>query len=80
MATGREIQLTKQIGKYLVAAKLCRRGLISITFTGNVPNFNIIATNAKGKSVPIQVKTIRSNSWQFQVNKFLSIDKVILNG
>ena len=37
MAEGRKIQLTKQIGEYLVCAELGRRGFISTTFTGNVP-------------------------------------------
>lgn len=49
MATGRENQLTKQVGEYLVAAELCRRGFIATTFTGNVPDFDIIASDARGR-------------------------------
>ena len=45
MATGRDIQLTKMIGEYLVCAELCRRGLLATTFTGNVPEFDILATD-----------------------------------
>jgi len=73
MSSGRKNQLTKQIGEYLVAAELCRRGLIATTFTGNVPDFDIIATNEKFETIPIQVKTIRGGDWQFDANKFINI-------
>ena len=74
MASGRKNQLTKQIGEYLVAAELCRRGLIATTFTGNVPDFDIIATNERFETIPIQVKTIRGGAWQLDANKFINID------
>ena len=74
MATGRKNQLTKQIGEYLVAAELCRRGLIATTFTGNVPDFDIIATNDNFETIPIQVKTIWKGGWQFDARKFANID------
>lgn len=70
MATGRSIQLTKQVGEYLVAAELCRRDWIATTFSGNVPAYDIVASNEKGKSVLIQVKTIKSNSWQLNIQAF----------
>ena len=41
MATGRQVQLTKQVGEYLVAAELSRRGLLTATFAGNVPAYDI---------------------------------------
>ena len=47
MATGRDMQLTKMIGEYLVCAELCRRGLLATTFTGNVPEFDILATDKR---------------------------------
>jgi hypothetical protein len=65
MATGRSLQLTKQVGEYLVAAELCRRGLIATTFTGNVPDYDIVAINDKGEDFLVQVKTIHGGSWQF---------------
>ena len=74
MAAGRKNQLTKQIGEYLVAAELCRRGLIATTFTGNVPDFDIIATNERFETIPIQVKTIRGGNWQFDAKKIINID------
>jgi len=80
MASGRKNQLTKQIGEYLVAAELCRRGLIATTFTGNVPDFDVIATNKSFKTVPIQVTTIwGKGAWQFDGSKFLDI-KFEVNG
>src|SRR5262249_39805385 len=65
MATGRQNYLTKQTGEYLVAAELSRRGLIATTFTGNVPHYDIIASNEHGKHVSVQVKASRGSSWQF---------------
>lgn len=78
MATGRSMQLTKQIGEYLVSAELCRRGLISTTFTGNVPSFDILTINERLETIPIQVKTIAGGSWQFNAKTFLEIS--IANG
>jgi len=73
MATGRSNQLIKQIGEYLVACELARRGLLVATFSGNVPDFDLIATDFKGSSCPIQVKTIKGGSWQFSIDRFADI-------
>lgn len=73
MATGRSNQLTKQIGEYLVACELARRGLIATTFSGNVPDFDLIATDFKGSSIPIQVKASKNGTWQFSIDKFVEI-------
>ena len=73
MATGRSTQLTKQIGEYLVCAELCRRRLISTTFTGNLPAFDIVAVTERLQAIPIQVKTISGASWQFNARAFLEI-------
>lgn len=73
MATGRDNQLTKQVGEYLVAAEVCRRGFIATTFTGNVPHYDIIASNASGKHVAIQVKAIKGGAWQFDSRAFAEI-------
>jgi len=73
MATGRSNQLIKQIGEYLVACELARRGLLVATFSGNVPDFDLIATDFKGSSCPIQVKTIKGGAWQFSIDKFVDI-------
>lgn len=73
MATGRSNQLIKQLGEYLVACELARRGLLVATFSGNVPDFDLIATDFKGSSCPIQVKTIKGGAWQFSMDKFADI-------
>ena len=65
MSSGRSNKLVGQTGEYLVAAELSRRGLIATTFTGNVPHYDIIASNEAGQHVSVQVKTSRSTTWQF---------------
>lgn len=73
MVSGRTMQLTKQVGEYLVCAELCRLGFIATTFTGNVPEFDILAINEKHKTIPIQVKTTTGVDWIFDAKKFLNI-------
>lgn len=65
MATGRGNKIVGQAGEYLVAAELSRRGLIATTFTGNVPHYDIIASDESGKHVSVQVKASSGPSWQF---------------
>jgi len=48
MATGLENKLTGAIGEFLVAAELCRRGLLATPFAGNVPHYDIIASGPRG--------------------------------
>lgn len=73
MATGRGLQTTGQVGEYLVAAELCRRGYTATTFTRNVPYFDILAINDKNEAQPIQVKSIRGATWQFDAGAYLDI-------
>jgi hypothetical protein len=74
MAAGRDNKLVGATGEYLVAAELCRRGLIATTFTGNVPHYDIVASDEQGRHVSVQVKTIRGGSWQFgDVSKFFEV-------
>ena len=65
MNRGRSNKLVGQTGEYLVAAELSRRGLIATTFTGNVPHYDIVASDKEGHHVSVQVKTSTSSSWQF---------------
>jgi hypothetical protein len=65
MTSGRKNKLTGQTGEYLVAAELSRMGLIATTFTGNVPHYDIIASDEKGRHVSLQVKAATRGSWQF---------------
>jgi hypothetical protein len=65
MSTGRSNKLVGQTGEYLVAAELSRRELIATTFTGNVPHYDIIASDETGRHVSVQVKASRGPTWQF---------------
>ena len=73
MATGRQVQLTKQVGEYLVAAELSRRGLLTATFAGNVPDYDIVATGGHGQTALVQVKAIAGPSWQFDIRTFADV-------
>jgi len=73
MSKGRKNQLTKQIGEYLVAAELGRRGFLATTFTGNVPHYDVLATDAAGGTLAIQVKAINRGSWQFDIRQFADV-------
>jgi len=75
MASGRSNKLIGQVGEFLVCAELGRRGLIATPFSGNVPGYDVIATNERCRSIPIQVKTNNgSKSWQFSAHKYLRIE------
>ena len=73
MATGRSNQLTKQIGEYLGAAELGRLGLVAATFSGNVPDYDIVATDSACSSVLVQVKAATGTSWQFDIRRFVDV-------
>lgn len=74
MATGRSNKIVGQTSEYLAAAELSRRGLIATTFTGNVPHYDIIASDERGRHVSVQVKSSRGSSWQFgDIRKFFEI-------
>ncbi|WP_143201888.1 hypothetical protein [Bradyrhizobium sp. NAS96.2] len=74
MATGRGMQLTRQIGEHLVAAELGRLGYIAAPFAGNVPLYDLFAADSRGHAIPIQVKAINGGSWQFNADAFLDIE------
>jgi hypothetical protein len=74
MATGRNTQLTRQIGEHLVVAKLGRLGYIATPFAGNVPDYDILIADTNGHSIPIQVKAINGPAWQFDIESFLIVE------
>jgi len=74
MSTGRLNKLAGQIGEYLVCAELGRRGLIATPFAGNVPTFDVLATDESCRTVPIQVKASRSNNWPSQATRWMQIE------
>jgi hypothetical protein len=71
---GRRNKLVGQIGEYLASAELARRDFIATPFAGNVPEFDILAVDSRLETIPIQVKTIRGGSWQFNAGEFLTIE------
>lgn len=58
---------TQQVGRageHFVAAELHRRGAYAATFSGNMPNIDILASDVKqGRTVSIQVKTKTTGTW-----------------
>lgn len=73
MPSGHDNQLTKQVGEYLVAAELARRGLLSATFNGNVPHYDVLAADRNGRRVLIQVKAIKRGNWQFNAGAYIDV-------
>jgi len=73
MSTGRNNKLTAQIGEYLVCAELGKRNLIATPFAGNVPTFDVLATDEFCHTVPIQVKTSRGNKWPTDARDWFNI-------
>lgn len=73
MASGLSNKLTGQIGEYLACAELGKRGYIATSFTGNVPEFDLIITNEKLRTIPAQVKTSRSTNWPTKADSWIDI-------
>jgi hypothetical protein len=74
MSDGRTSKLVQIFGEHCVIAELSRRGLIAAAFSQQIPAYDIVATDERGKSVLIQVKGSRSGSWQLApITKWLEI-------
>jgi hypothetical protein len=69
VSQGLNNKLAGQIGEYLVCAELGRRGLIATPFSGNVPTFDVLATDEQCRTVPIQVKASRGNCWSTNTSR-----------
>lgn len=67
-------RLAGQVGEYLVCAELGRRGLIATSFTGNVPEFDLIVADSSLSTIPIQVKTSRSDNWPTNAGLWIDIE------
>jgi Holliday junction resolvase-like predicted endonuclease len=74
MASGLSNKLTGQIGEFLACAELGRRGFVATSFTGNVPEYDLLVCDDKLNTLPIQVKTSRSNTWPSKANQWLEIE------
>lgn len=73
MATGISTKLAGQIGEYLVCAELGKRGLIATSFTGNVPEFDLLVADNDLNTLPIQVKASRSGNWPTKADYWIDI-------
>lgn len=73
MGKGLSNKLAGQVGEYLVCAELGRRGLIATSFTGNVPEFDLIVADRSLKTLPVQVKTSRGESWPTRADLWINI-------
>jgi hypothetical protein len=70
MATGASNQQTARAGEFFAAAELNKRGAYAVTFAGNMPSIDILASNRdQSRTVRIQVKTKRSGSWQTSIDR-----------
>ncbi len=74
MATGLSNKLVGQTGEYLVCAELGRRGLIATTFTGNVPEYDLLVCDDVLRTLPVQVKTTRGDSWPSRADNWMHIE------
>lgn len=74
MSKGLSNKLAGQVGEYLVCAELGRRGLIATSFSGNVPEFDLIVADGALKTLPVQVKTSRGHSWPTRANLWINIE------
>jgi hypothetical protein len=74
MSRGRRNQLTGQIAEHLVCAELGRLGLAATAFAGNIPTFDVLATDELCRTVPIQVKATNSDNWPSDARTWMQID------
>lgn len=64
MASGFSNKVIGQTGEFAVCVQLGKMNLVATPFAGNLPDFDVIASNSELKVVPIQVKSTRGNdSW-----------------
>jgi hypothetical protein len=73
MASGRQNKLAGQVAEHLVCAELGRRGLIATPFAGNVPTFDVLATDLECRTVPLQVKATRGDRWPSDARLWLDV-------
>lgn len=74
MKKGLGNRLAGQVGEYLVCAELGRRGFIATSFTGNVPEFDLIVADSSLKTLPVQVKTSRGDNWPTTASLWINIE------
>ncbi len=73
MAKNNSSTLSRQIGENLVVAELGRKEILATAFAGNVPDIDLLAYK-DGKSIPIQIKSLRSGSLRTNAKDYLEIN------
>jgi hypothetical protein len=64
------VQQVSRAGEHFVAAELHRRGAYAVTFAGNMPRIDILATNTdQTRTAAIQVKTMTARTWQTSITR-----------
>lgn len=64
MASGFTNKVKGQTGEFAVCVQLGKMNLVATPFAGNLPHFDVIASNSELKVIPVQVKTTLGNdSW-----------------
>lgn len=64
------IQQVSRAGEHFVAAELHRRGAYAVTFAGNMPRIDILATNTEQtRTAAIQLKTMTARTWQTSITR-----------
>ena len=71
MAAKRPPRLTARAGEYYVAAELNRRGFDTVTFTGNMPDMDVVAITPDKQARYIQVKAQSGYGWLVNINERL---------
>jgi len=66
-------KLACQISESILVAELGRRGILATTFSGNVPDIDVLAYR-DGRSIPIQVKTLKAGMLSADAKHFLQIE------
>jgi hypothetical protein len=74
LASGRGNKLAGQVGEHLVCAELGRRGYIATPFAGNVPAFDVLATDEHCRTVQIQVKASKGDSWPSDARDWMNLE------
>lgn len=70
MANKKRTDQVGRAGEYFVAAELNRRGLDAVTFTGNMPDKDIVAIDSRqSRTVFIQVKTRVKGNWHTKASE-----------
>lgn len=80
MSRGRSNNLLRQVGEHLVCAELGRRGFTATPFSGNVPTFDVLATDDQCRTVPIQVKASSGSNWRSDAQQWMDLQLDLTSG